>query len=219
MLTIDTLNSNFVKNLSLLLNVILFIAVAVLYFLHFSSDDKTAETADTSSAGVADKSGLKIAYVNSDSLISNFDFFIEKSEELEEERSKSETDLENRARGIEKQVSDFQRTRGNMTINQARAIEEDLYKKQQNLLQYRENLAQQLMKKESEVNNELYDKVSSYLKEYGSKHKMQVVLSYTRNSGVLYANDSLDITQVVITGLNDSYRNSNTAAADTTKTN
>ena len=119
--------------------------------------------------GVADKSGLKIAYVNSDSLISNFDFFIEKSEELEEERSKSETDLENRARGIEKQVSDFQRTRGNMTINQARAIEEDLYKKQQNLLQYRENLAQQLMKKESEVNNELYDKVSSYLKEYGSK--------------------------------------------------
>lgn len=207
------------KNLSLLLNVILFIAVAVLYFLHFSSDDKTAETADTSSAGVADKSGLKIAYVNSDSLISNFDFFIEKSEELEEERSKSETDLENRARGIEKQVSDFQRTRGNMTINQARAIEEDLYKKQQNLLQYRENLAQQLMKKESEVNNELYDKVSSYLKEYGSKHKMQVVLSYTRNSGVLYANDSLDITQVVITGLNDSYRNSNTAAADTTKTN
>lgn len=207
------------KNLSLLLNVILFIAVAVLYFLHFSSDDKTAETADTSSAGVADKSGLKIAYVNSDSLISNFDFFIEKSEELEEERSKSETDLENRARGIEKQVSDFQRTRGNMTINQARAIEEDLYKKQQNLLQYRENLAQQLMKKESEVNNELYDKVSSYLKEYGSKHKMQVVLSYTRNSGVLYANDSLDITQVVITGLNDSYRNSNTAAADTAKTN
>ena len=206
------------KNLSLLLNVILFIAVAILYFLHFTSDDKTAETADTSSAGVADKSGLKIAYVNSDSLISNFDFFIEKSEELEEERSKSETDLENRARGIEKQVSDFQRTRGNMT-NQARAIEEDLYKKQQNLLQYRENLAQQLMKKESEVNNELYDKVSSYLKEYGSKHKMQVVLSYTRNSGVLYANDSLDITQVVITGLNDSYRKSNTTAADTTKTN
>ena len=48
---------------------------------------------------------------------------------------------------------------------------------------------------------------------------MQVVLSYTRNSGVLYANDSLDITQVVITGLNDSYRKSNTTAADTTKTN
>ena len=207
------------KNLSLLLNVVLFIAVAILYFLHFSSDDKTAETVAPSNAGVADKSRLKIAYVNSDSLISNFDFFIEKSEELEEERSKSETDLENRARGIEKQVSDFQRTRGNMTINQARAIEEDLYKKQQNLLQYRENLAQQLMKKESEVNNELYDKVSSYLKDYGSKHQMQIVLSYTRNSGVLYANDSLDITQIVITGLNDSYRNSNTTPADTTKTN
>ena len=207
------------KNLSLTLNIILFIAVAILYFLHFSSDNTVEEAGDESATSAFDKSNLKIAYVNSDSLISNFDFFIEKSEELESERLKSESDLETRARGIEKQVSDFQRTRGNMTINQARAIEEDLYKKQQNLLQYRENLAQNLMKKESEINNELYDKVSSYLKDYGSQHQMEIVLSYTRNSGVLYANDSLDITQVVIAGLNESYRNSTAVKADSTKTN
>ncbi|MCG8322577.1 MAG: OmpH family outer membrane protein [Cytophagales bacterium] len=208
-----------VKNLSLILNIVLLIAVAILYFLHFSSDNKIEETGEESGISMPDKSKLKIAYVNSDSLISNFDFFIEKSKELEEERIKSESDLETRARGIEKQVSDFQRTRGNMTINQARAIEEDLYKKQQNLLQYRENLAQNLLKKESEINNELYDKVSSYLKEYGTQHQMEIVLSYTRNSGVLYANDSLDITQVVIAGLNESYRNSNAVEADSVQTN
>ena len=201
------------------MNVILFIAVALLYFLHFSSDNKTEEAVDGTGTPAFDKGKLKIAYVNSDSLISNFDFFIEKSEELNSERAKSESDLENRARGIEKQVNDFQRTRGNMTINQARAIEEDLYKKQQNLLQYRENLAQNLMKKESEINNELYDKVSTYLKEYGNQNQMEIVLSYTRNSGVLYANDSLDITQVVIAGLNESYRNRDTVKADSTKTN
>ncbi|MDN5217156.1 OmpH family outer membrane protein [Fulvivirgaceae bacterium BMA12] len=207
------------KNLSLILNIVLLAAVAVLYFLHFSSNNETSEIAGEESSATFDKSKLKIAYVNSDSLISNFDFFQEKSEELKEERSKSETDLENRARGIEKQVNDFQRTRGNMTINQARAIEEDLYKKQQNLLQYRENLAQNLLKKESEINNELYDKVSSYLKEYGIANKMEIVLSYTRNSGVLYAHDSLDITQVVITGLNEAYRNQNTVKADSTGSN
>ena len=201
------------------MNAVLFIAVVVLYFLHFSSNSKTEEAKEESDAAVFDSSKLKIAYVNSDSLISNFDFFKEKSKELEEERKKSESDLESRARGIEKQVSDFQRTRGNMTINQARAIEEDLYKKQQNLLQYRENLAQNLMKRESEINNELYDKISSYLKTYGSQHQMEIVLSYTRNSGVLYANDSLDITQVVITGLNESYRNNSAVPADSAKTN
>ncbi len=207
------------KNLSLILNIVLLVAVAALYFLHFSSNNETPETAGEESSATFDKSKLKIAYVNSDSLISNFDFFQEKSEELKEERSKSETDLETRARGIEKQVNDFQRTRGNMTINQARAIEEDLYKKQQNLLQYRENLAQNLLKKESEINNELYDKVSSYLKEYGIANKMEIVLSYTRNSGVLYAHDSLDITQVVIAGLNEAYRNQNTVKADSTGSN
>lgn len=208
-----------VKNLSLILNIVLFIAVAILYFLYFSSDNKIEEAGNELVDTTFDKSKLKIAYVNSDSLISKFDFFIEKSEELKNERLKSESDLESRARGIEKQVSDFQRTRGNMTINQARAVEEDLYKKQQNLLQYRENLAQNLLKKESEINDELYTKVSSYLKEYGNQHQMEIVLSFTRNSGVLYAKDSLDITQVVIAGLNEAYRKTSAINTDSTKTN
>ena len=205
------------KNLSLILNVVLFIALGILYYLHFESNAAIEETVEENSNDLVSLTNLKVAYVNSDSLISNYEFYKDKAEELRKHREQSESSLESRAKGIESQVNDFQRTRGNMTMNQARAIEEDLYNKQQNLLQYRETLAQNLMTKESEVNNELYDNISQFLKKYGDNNNLEIVLSFSRGSGVLYANDSLDITQVVISGLNDAYRNKNANNADSTK--
>ncbi len=206
------------KNLSIILNIVLLIAVAILYFLHFSGNSAESTEAVNESPSV-NLDNLKVAYVNSDSLVANFDFYKEKAEELKKERAKSENDLTTRAKGIEKEVSDFQQTAGSMTINQARAIEENLVKKQQNLLQYRENLTQSLLRKESEINNELYDKISTFMTAYGEENNLEIVLSYTRNSGVLFANDGLDITQVVIEGLNNSYRNENTTQADSVSVN
>jgi len=62
-----------VKNLSIVLNVILAVAVAVLYVLHFTGTSGGAEVSEA--AGSQTPSDLSIAYVNSDSLLSNYDYF------------------------------------------------------------------------------------------------------------------------------------------------
>ncbi|MDN5205325.1 OmpH family outer membrane protein [Fulvivirgaceae bacterium BMA10] len=206
------------KNLSIALNVVLLIAVAVLYYLQFSG--KSGADQSNQKAPASTLSGpLKIAYINSDSLLKNYDFYKEKSEELNTERDRLKAQYESRAKGLETEIANFQRTVANLTIGQARAIEEDLGKKQQNLLQYQESLSQQLLKKEADINNELYDSVSSFLKEFGKENNLEIVLTYTRGSGVWYANDSLNITQVIVDGLNDRYRNQSTTQADSTATN
>jgi outer membrane protein len=212
-----------VKNLSLILNGILAVAVIYLYVLHFSGDSpaQAEETAGTSAAGAMPK----IAYVNSDTLLENYDFFKDKRAELEEKAQKLQADYENRAKGLQGEITAFQRNAGTMTMNQARALEEDLMKKQQNLMQYQQNLSNQLMQDEAKVQEELYDKVADYLEEYGTDQNFKVVLTYTKNSGVLYADDSLDITKTVVEGLNKRYKGldaaENTAEtpADTTAAN
>ncbi len=192
------------KNLSIVLNIILLIAVAVLYFLHFTGKPAgtSAEAEHVSSA----PSGLAIAYVNSDSLLTNYDFFKELEKKFMARREKMNAEYQNRAEGLQREIGNFQSTAGNMTISQARAVEEDLRKKQQNLMMYQEQLGQQLMQEETGMNAELYDKVSGYLQEYGKNKNLQIVLTYTKGSGVLYANDSLDITKEVIVGLNEAYQ-------------
>ena len=200
------------KNLSIILNVVLLLAIAVLYYLHFTGGQNSQEPA-SSSAGITGP--LTIAYINSDTLLKNYDFFKAAAEELEGKKDNLQAEYENRARGLETEIQSFQRNAQNMTIAQARAVEEDLVKKQQNLLRYQETLAQSLAQEEAKVNNELYDRVSEFLREYGQAHDYQLVLTYQKGSGVVYANDSLNITEAVIQGLNDQYQ-SEGAQADST---
>ena len=66
------------KNLSIVLNVVLFVAVIVLYVLYFSGH-KSPETAMTSKvAGTAD--ATKIVYINTDTLLNNYQLAVELNE-------------------------------------------------------------------------------------------------------------------------------------------
>ncbi len=193
------------NNLSIVLNVVLAVAVVVLYVLHFSGKSTSSEGGDSVS-GAMNPSNLSIAYVNSDSLLKNYDFFKDLEKKLIEKRDKLNVEYQNRAEGLQREINNFQNTAGNMTISQAKAVEEDLRKKQQNLMMYQEQLGQQLMGEESKMNAQLYDKVAEYLRDFGMDKNLQLVLTYTKGSGVLYANDSLDITKHIIVGLNEIYK-------------
>lgn len=107
-----------------------------------------------------------------------------------------------------------------MTIGQAKAIEEDLGKKRQNLDLYQRSLEQELMEEQAKVNEELYTKVTDYLKGYAEGKQLHVVLKYNTGSDLLYGGTTLDITKDVIDGLNELYKQelaSTKSKADSTK--
>ena len=195
-----------VKNLSLVLNIILLIAVVVLYILHFSGHQATKVSQINQDGTMPDIEGLTIAYVNSDSLLKNYDFFKDLEKKFDDKRDKLNTEYQNRAKGLQTEIGNYQQNAGNMTMNQQRAVEDNLRQKQQNLMQYQQQLSQQLAQEQDNMNSQIYDKVSDYLKNYGHDKKLNLVLTYTKGSGVLYANDSLNITDEVIAGLNQQYQ-------------
>ncbi len=202
------------KNLSLILNGVLAVAVIYLYILHFSGGSSAANNQSDVGGFLSSGPIPKIAYVNSDTLLANYEYFKDKQTELEGKATKLQAEYENRAKGLQNEINSFQRTAGQMTMNQARAVEEDLRKKQQNLLQYQQNLSSQMMEEENKVNEELYQNVSNYLEQYGKNKDLKIVLTYTKGSGVLYADDSLDITREILTALNEQYKNPATVEKD-----
>ena len=204
------------NNISIVLNVVLLIAVVVLYIIHFS--DSASPEKSGLEHGQIDPGNFSIAYVNSDSLLKNYDFFKDLEKQLIAKSDKLNSEYQNRAEGLQKEIANFQSTAGNMTISQARAVEEDLRKKQQNLMMYQEQLGQQMRGEEAKMNADLYENVSDYLRDYGLNKNLQLVLTYTKGSGVLYANDSLDITDQIIVGLNEKYSEEQDGEATTPKT-
>jgi outer membrane protein len=203
------------KNLSLILNIVLLVAVVYLYVLHFSNG-KVPSTSSFSDTSAVD---LKVAYINSDSVLKHYDYLKINRDQLEAKTKKMDQDLRNRTAGLQNEISAYQRNVSSMTLGQARATEEDLGKKQQNLQLYQQSLQQQLMQEESKLNKELYERITAFLKKYGQEKGLQVVLKFDPTSDVLYGRENLDITPDVIKGLNEDFqveKKGPAAKADTT---
>lgn len=189
------------KNLSLILNAVLIIAVGVLYYLHFASSPKSI-----SPDGAAILGDLTIAYINSDSVLKNYDYFKVSRERLEAKGKKLDQDLRNRAQGFQGDYESYQRNVSNLTIGQAKAVEEDLQKKQQNLQLYQQSLSQEMGNEEAKMTQDLYGRITGFLKKYGKEKGLQVVLKYDAASDVLFGGESLDISKEVTAGLNADYK-------------
>nr|WP_246205935.1 OmpH family outer membrane protein [Fulvivirga aurantia] len=189
------------------------VAVGVLFYMQFNPSEQ-----EKSEEGILNSAEYAVAYINSDSVLKNYEYFDELQKELQEKSKKLEAEYQNRAQGLQKEVNDYQRNINNLTIGQAKALEEDLMKKQQNLRMYQESLSQELLKEENRVSQELYNRVTKFLQDYSEQNGLQLVVKYNQGSDVLYASDSMNITSDVINGLNKAYKEGNTenSESDTT---
>ncbi len=191
------------KNFSLVLNIVLLVAVAVLFYLHFStspSSNGSGRSFDSTRVESA------IAYIHTDSILQHYEYLKEIRDQLEDKTKKMDQDLRNRMVALQNDINAYQRNVNSMTLGQVRAAEEDLAKKRDNLQLYEQSLSQQLMEEQSKLNQALYERVTAFLKDYGEKNGLQMVLKYDPSSDVLYAGKPIDITDDVIRGLNESYK-------------
>jgi outer membrane protein len=207
------------KNLSLILNIVLLVAVSVLYYLHFSGGKKSS-ISNSGASGVP--TDVRIAFINADTVLKNYEYLKVNRGKMEEKTKKMDADYRNRASGLQSEINAYQRNVNTMTLGQVKAVEEDLQKKQQNLQMYQQTLMQQLQEEEGKLNRDLYDRITKYLKKYSEDKGLQVVLKFDPTSDVLYGGQALDISQDVISGLNQEYLEEKSGtgpkAADSTST-
>lgn len=188
------------KNLSLILNAVLLVAVGVLYYFHFAGTKPVASIAGSGIAGE-----LKVAFINSDSVLKHYAYLEANKKVLEEKTKKLELEYRNRAQGLQNEITAYQRNVTSMTMGQVKAVEEDLGKKQQNLQLYQQSLGQQLSEEEGKLNKELYDRITTFCKKYGTEQGYNIVLKFDPSSDVLFAGEALNISDAVTKGLNDEY--------------
>jgi len=195
------------KKLSLWLNIILIIAVAGIYFLYFTSDKSAKTEISESGKDVEIDRDYAIAYVNIDTLIQNYDLFVDKSNELSKKRNESEAELQIQSKSFEKEVRDFQEkaSKGLITRTKAQMLQQQLAQKEQQLYATRDNLAMQLSEEEQVMYRQILDKVMKYLEEYNKDYNYRYIFSNSFGGQLLYTDKSLNITQDVLKGLNEQY--------------
>ena len=189
------------KNLSIYLNIVLFIAVVVLYILRYHD-----QSIQNISPALSSTNAPTTVYVNGDSLLNNYDYFIDAKKDFEVKTKQVETAILAKRSVLEKEIGNYQQSAAGMSTEQRTRVEESLMKKQEAFKQYSENASASLQDEQAKFNEELFDKVAAYLKNFSKDKKYKIVMNYAKGTGILFANDSLDITKDVLKGLNKAYK-------------
>ena len=192
------------KNTPLVLIVVLFIAVAGLYILHFSGNKSNG-----SGKGSANEDGalseLKIAYIKVDSLVINYDFaqemhdgFTKKQEAFTKEYGEKRTRFESQAAAFQEKVQ-----RGGF-LTQERAMQERdrLVGEEQQIGKLDQELSAKLGQMQADNNKQLLDSVMTYLKVYNKDKKYSYILNAAE---VLIGDEKNNVTKEVLVGLNARY--------------
>ena len=198
------------NKLSVALNAVLLIAVSYLYYLHFSEEKNEGAESITALIQKTPLAPGGIYFVNSDSLLDNYEFYKSKKAELEKRQEKIKADLKSTGQQLQRDVEKYQQAASGMTGEQRQQIEEGLMARQQQLVQQKEELLSQLDEEQAKYSDSLFIRLTSFLKSFNKDKGVHFVLGYQRGGGILFANDSLDITRPVIEGLNKQWRKEST---------
>jgi outer membrane protein len=191
------------KKISIVLYVVLFAAVAVLFVLHF-----TGNSAGKSAAvNVSGKPGEGIAYVNIDTVILNFNMANDRKNDLMAKQKSAEAELNSKGEAYQKGVNDYQEkvNKGLLTRSAAQQVEQALVQQQQELVNLRDKLQQDLMEEQQVMNRQVIDYITKFLEENKSEYNYQYILGKSFGSLVLFSDAGLDITKPVLAALNKKY--------------
>lgn len=166
------------------------------------------ESADKSKTGAQPSS--RIVYVNTDTLLNNYDYYKDVVKEFQNKQFALENDLQRRTQSFQNEVALFQRRvqAGGMTEEQGKGTQLALQKKEQDIMLFRDNAAGNLQQEQAKKTDQLLTNIQEYLRKYNKSDKYDMVIGYSKGGGVLYAKEDLDITMDVLKGLNEEYKTS-----------
>lgn len=193
------------KNLSLIFNGILLIAVIVLFVLVLGNKQNNKGGVAIGKTDSVSAEYLPVAYVNIDSLLINYTFAKNANEALISKQEDSRATLNSRARSLQVEMDEFNRKLENnafLSRERAEEAQRSILKKQQDLQQLEGNLSKQLLEQQEKMTNQLRDTIQAFFKEYNKDGKYELIISNTANDNVLFAKEIYDITSEVIEQLN-----------------
>jgi outer membrane protein len=196
------------KKINVIALAVLGIAIAFLYAHYFSHGFK-GKKPETKVADITNLTNMatQVAFVNMDTLLAHYQYYLDLRNDLQAKQEKTGADLQAKFNNWQKQATKLEDDRQKLLIT-SRTYEENgqrLVQERDNLLQLQQNLSQQLAEEETVMNRKVYFAIVEYVKEFNKDGKYHYILSNSLGGNILYASDNLDLTSLILEGLNKKY--------------
>jgi outer membrane protein len=196
------------KLTNIVTNVVLAVAVVVLFVLHFTSGEKTENKGEQAALEMASPSDISIAFFSMDSVMSQWDLYFQYQQELGQKQSEMEADFAGKTENFYQRVQDAQYKiqRQLVTRSEAEQLQQNLAAEEQNLMQLQNQYTADLQEEGMVKNRQMVDMIERYVAELSKSKGYSYVYSYQFGGNLIYGAKPYDITAQVVAGLNEKYK-------------
>ena len=189
------------------------IAVAAVAIFSLSSCDNSPKSDKSSDEKPKVNSTLKIAYVEVDSIMTQYEFCKEYSLILEKKSQNIQNTLQQKGQALQAAANNFQQKlqQNAYTREQAEQVQAGLQKQNADLEALQARLTAEFQNETAKFNEALHDSIQHFIDKYNKDKKYTMILSKSGDN-ILYANKGIDITEEIVKGLNKAYKKGSTAA-------
>lgn len=187
-------------------NILGSVAFAAMVALSLTSCNKSQPQVEAKSESKA-PAELKIAYVEVDSIMTQYKFAKEYSAILEKKGQNIQATLAQKQQNLQAAAANFQQQiQQNALTREAAEQRQAALQKQNNDLQgLQQRLSNEFASEQEKYNKALHDSIANYLARYNKDKKYSIIFSKSGDN-LLYADKAYDITNEVISGLNKAYK-------------
>lgn len=165
--------------------------------------DEQPTANDSASVG-----GVKIAYVEVDSLMTQYEFCKEFTMILQKKSTNARNTLNSKGQQLQSAMANFQQklqNNGFTSREQAEGQQAAIQRQQQQLQELQARLENELASETGKYNDALRDSLNHFLNDYNKDKKYDLILT-KQGDNILLAAKRFDITNDVINGLNKRYK-------------
>ena len=173
-----------------------------------SCNNASSKMDEQPAAGDASASGMKIAYVEVDSLMTQYDFAKDYSVTLQKKSNNARNTLTQKGNALQAAVNNFQQKLNNngfTSREQAASQQAAIERQQRDLQELQARLENELATETAKFNEALRDSLQNFLAAYNKDKQYDLILSKAGDN-ILFADRKYDITKDIINGLNKRYK-------------
>ena len=186
----------------------MFLAAAAMVALASCNNESPKMDEKPAAAEAGQGGGVKIAYVEVDSLMTQYEFCKEFTLTLQKKGNNARNTLNQKGQQLQNAAANFQQklqNNGFTSREQAESQQAAIQRQQQSLQELQARLENELATETQKYNEALRDSLMHFLDAYNKDKKYDLILT-KQGDNILYAAKRFDITNDVINGLNKRYK-------------
>lgn len=146
-----------------------------------------------------------IVYVDSAKLMNGYKGMQDARAAYQQKAGAWKANIDTLASEVQKQIFAYEKESPGMSPKERQLSQELIRTKQKQFADYQQAMNTQAQQEDAKMTGDVVTQVNAYLKKYGEAHGYKVILAATEYGNIAYADESLDITETILEGLNNEY--------------